>query len=139
MSIDFSCYKYYTIVKRWGKKTNNINLVKKGGEKTKEENQLFYYDLFNTNSVRIFYKYYGSARDELIISQLKAGRTQSQIAKELGISQPSLSRCVNKIINHYTKFCKCVGEITADRLKGEQNDWLLKITDWSCKKLSAQR
>ena len=102
----------------------------------KEKNQLFYSDLFNTNNVQIFYKYYGSARDELIISQLKAGRTQSQIAKELGISQPSLSRCINKIINHYTKFCKCVGEITADRLKGEQNDWLLKITNWNYKKLS---
>ena len=94
----------------------------KGGEKMKEKNQLFYYDLFNTNNVQIYYKYYGSSRDEFIISQLKAGRTQSQIAKELEISQPSLSRCVNKIINHYTKFCKCVGEITADRLKGEQND-----------------
>ena len=53
----------------------------------KEKNQLFYYDLFNTNNVQIFYKYYGSTRDELIISQLKAGRTQSQIAKELEISQ----------------------------------------------------
>ena len=89
----------------------------------KAKNQLFYSDLFNTNNVQIFYKYYGSARDEFIISQLKAGRTQSQIAKELGISQPSLSRAVNRIINHYTKFCKCVGEITADRLKGEiKND-----------------
>ena len=100
----------------------------------KTKNQLFYSDLFNTNNVQIFYKYYGSARDEFIISQLKAGRTQVQIAKELGISQPSLSRCVNRIISHYTKFCKCVGEITADRLKGEQNDWLFKITDWSYKK-----
>ena len=102
------------------RKDNNINLVRKGGEKMKEKNQLFYSDLFNTNNVQIFYKYYGSTRDEFIISQLKAGRTQSQIAKELEISQPSLSRCVNRIINHYTKFCKCVGEITADRLKGEQ-------------------
>ena len=86
----------------------------------KTEKQLFYTDLMNSNNVQIFYKYYGTARDEFIISQLKAGRTQSQIAKSLEISQPSLSRCVNKIINHYTKFCKCVGEITADRLKGEQ-------------------
>ena len=89
---------------------------------TKSERQLFYTDLMNSNNVQIFYKYYGTARDEFIISQLKAGRTQSQIAKELGITHPPLSRCVNKIINHYTKFCKCVGEITADRLKGEQND-----------------
>ena len=89
----------------------------------KTKNQLFYDDLFNTNNVQIFCKYYGMARDEFIISQLKAGQTQSQIAKELGISQPSLNRCVNKITNHYTKFCKCVGEITADRLKGEiKND-----------------
>lgn len=88
----------------------------------KTKNQLFYSDLFNTNNVQIFYKYYGSARDEFIISKLKAGGTQSQIAKELRISQPSLSRCVNKIINHYTKFCKCVGEITADRLKGEMKN-----------------
>lgn len=88
----------------------------------KTKNQLFYSDLLNTNNVQIFYKYYGTARDEFIISQLKAGKTQSQIAKELEISQPSLSRCVNKIINHYTKFCKCVGEITADRLKGEQKN-----------------
>ena len=93
----------------------------KGGETMKTKNQLFYSDLFNTNNVQIFYKYYGTAHDEFIISQLKAGKTQSQIAKELEISQPSISRCVSKIINHYTKFCKCVGEITADRLKGEQN------------------
>lgn len=85
----------------------------------KTKNQLFYSDLFNTNNVQIFYKYYGSARDEFIISQLKAGKTQSQIAKELEITQPSLSRCVNKIINHYTKFCKCVGEITADKLNNQ--------------------
>ena len=88
----------------------------------KSEKQLFYSDLFNTHNVQIFCKYYGSARDEFIISQLKAGRTQSQIAKELGISQPSLSRCINRIINHYTKFCKCVSEITADRLKGDNNN-----------------
>ena len=85
----------------------------------KTKNQLFYSDLFNTNNVQIFCKYYSPARDELIISQLKAGRTQSQIAKELEISQPSLSRAINRIINHYTKFCKCIGEITDDRLKGE--------------------
>ena len=91
----------------------------KGENMTKSEKQLFYIALKNGNSVQIFYKYYGSARDELIVSQLKAGRTQSQIAKELGMSQPSLSRCINKIINHYTKFCKCVGEITADRLNNQ--------------------
>lgn len=92
----------------------------KGGEKImKTKNQLFYYDLFNTNSVQIFCKYYGTARDEFIISQLKADKTQSQIAKKLEITQPSLSRCVNKIINHYTKFCKCVGEITANRLNNQ--------------------
>ena len=85
----------------------------------KTKNQLFYYDLFNTNNVQIFYKYYGSARDEFIISQLKAGRTQSQIAKELEISQPSFSRAINRIINHYTKFCKCIGEIVADRLNNQ--------------------
>lgn len=88
----------------------------------KTKNQLFYIDLMNSNNVQIFCKYYGTSRDELIVSQLKAGRTQSQIAKELGITQPPLSRYINKIINHYIKFCKCVGEITADRLKGEQND-----------------
>lgn len=86
---------------------------------TKSENQLFYINLQNGKSVQIFCKFYGSARDEFIISQLKAGRSQSQIAKELGISQPSLSRCINKIINHYIKFCKCVGEITADRLNNQ--------------------
>lgn len=91
----------------------------KGDEIMKTKNQLFYSDLFSTNNVKIFFKYYGSARDEFIISQLKAGRTQSQIAKELEISQSSLSRCVNKIINYYTKFCKCVGEITADRLNNQ--------------------
>lgn len=84
---------------------------------TKTEKQLFYSDLINSNNVQILFKYYGTARDEFIISQLKEGRTQSQIAKELRTSQSSLSRCVNKIIKHYTKFCKCVGEITADRLK----------------------
>ena len=88
----------------------------------KTKNQLFYSDLFNTNNVQIFYKYYGTARDEFIVSQLKAGKTQSQIAKELGITQPSLSRCVNKIINHYMKFCECFGEIIVDRLKGEMKN-----------------
>lgn len=97
-----------------------VKLCKLGATKT--EKQLFYSDLINSNNVQIFFKYYGTARDEFIISQLKGGRTQSQIAEELRISQPSLSRCINKIINKYTKFCKCIGEITADRLKGKQND-----------------
>ena len=88
----------------------------------KTEKQLFYTDLINSNNVQIFSKYYGTSRVEFIISQLKAGRTQSQIARELGISQPTLSRDIDRIINHYTKFCKCVGEITADRLKGENNN-----------------
>ena len=94
----------------------------KGGETMKTKKQLFYYDLFNSNSVEIFCSYYGSSRDVEIARLLKIGQTQNRISQHLKISQPSLSRCVNKIINHYTKFCKCVGEITADRLKGEQND-----------------
>ena len=46
-------------------------------------------------------------------------QTQSQIAKYLGVAQPTLSRRINKIANHYIKFCKCIGEITADKLNNQ--------------------
>ena len=88
----------------------------------KTKNQLFYCDLFNSNSVEIFCSYYESQRDVKIVRLMKIGQTQNRISQNLKMSQPSLSRAINRIINHYTKFCKCIGEITADRLKGEQND-----------------
>ena len=88
----------------------------------KAEKQLFYTDLMNSNNVQIFCKYYGTTRDEVIVSQLKAGLTYAQIANGFCVARSSISRIVDRISKQYTKFCKCVGEITADRLKGEQND-----------------
>lgn len=85
---------------------------------TKSEKQLFNVAVQNSNAVDIFCAYYGTYRDFEIVKLLKTGQSQSQIAEYLKISQPTLSRCVNRIANHYIKFCKCIGEITADRMKG---------------------
>ena len=86
---------------------------------TKSEKQLFNVAVQNSNAVDIFCAYYETYQDFEVIKLLKTEQTQSQIAKYLGVAQPTLSRRINKIANHYIKFCKCIGEITADKLNNQ--------------------